>query len=54
MAQHRRVEYSSLKPNKNTLKCEIKSKHEINLTPKDSLATLLDYSDQVLQPGILY
>lgn len=46
--------YFSLKPNNNTLKCEIKSKHEINFTPKDSLATLLGYSAQVLKPDILY
>lgn len=47
-------DYFSLKPNNNTLKCEIKSKHEINFTPKDSLATLLGYSTQVLEPNILY
>ncbi|KAJ8969746.1 hypothetical protein NQ317_009580 [Molorchus minor] len=46
--------YFSLKPNNNTLKCEIKSKHEINFTPKDSLAALLGYSAQVLKPDTLY
>ncbi|KAJ8981577.1 hypothetical protein NQ317_002605, partial [Molorchus minor] len=45
--------YFSLKPNNNTLKCKIRSKHEINFTPKDSLAALLGYSAQVLKPVTL-
>lgn len=44
----------SVKPNNNTLKCEIKSKHEIDFTRKDSLATLLGYSARVLKPNILH
>lgn len=47
-------DYFSLQPNNNTLKCEIESKHEINFTPEDSLASLLGYSAQVLKPNILY
>lgn len=46
--------YFSLKPNNNTLKCEIKSKYEIDFTRKDSLAELLGYSAQVLKPDILH
>lgn len=46
--------YFSLKPNNNTLKCEIKSKHEINFIPTDSLARLLGYSAQELKPEILH
>lgn len=48
------VEYISLKPNNNTLKCEIKSKHEINFTPTDSLGSLLGYSARELKPNILH
>lgn len=46
--------YLSLKPNNNTLKCEIKSKHRIDFTHKDSLAELLGFTAQVLKPDILY
>lgn len=48
------VEYFSLKPNNNTLKCEIRSKHEINFKPVDSLASLLGYSARELKPDILH
>lgn len=45
----------SLKPNNNTLKCEIKSKHEINFNHKDSLGTLLGYSAaRTLKPNTLH
>lgn len=54
VTQSEHSDYFSLKPNNNTLKCEINSKHEINFTPKDSLATLLGYSAQVLEPNKLY
>lgn len=47
-------DYFSLKPNNNTLKCEIISKHEIDFTRYDSLAKLLGYSAQVLKPNILH
>lgn len=47
-------DYFSLKPNNNTLKCEIKSKHEVDFTRKDSLAELLGYTAQILKPDILY
>lgn len=47
-------EHFSLKPNNNTLKCEIRSKHEINFTPTDSLASLLGYSARELKPDILH
>lgn len=47
-------DYFSLKPNNNTLKCEIKSKHEIDFTRTDCLAELLGYTPQVLKPDTLY
>lgn len=47
-------DHFSLKPNNNTLKCEIKSKHEINFAPTDSLASLLGYSARELKPDILH
>lgn len=53
-SQITKKDHFSLKPNNNTLKCEIKSKHGINFTPKDSLATLLGYSNRELKPNILH
>lgn len=50
----RAEDYFSLKPNNNTLKCEVKSKHEIDFTRRNSLAELLGYSPQVLKPDLLY
>lgn len=36
----------SIKPNNNTLKCELRSMYDIDFTPKDSLAKLLGFSHQ--------
>lgn len=47
-------DYFSLKPNNNTLKCEIKSRHAIDFTHKDGLAKLLGYTAQVLKPDTLH
>lgn len=43
-------QYFSLKPNNNTLKCEIKSeKYEIDFKPKDSIGKILGFSDRILK-----
>lgn len=42
----------SLKPNNNTLKCEIESKFSINFEPKDSIGRMLGFSNKVLEPNI--
>lgn len=47
-------EYFSLKPNNNTIKCEIKSKYRINFKPADSLGSLLGFSANELEPNILH
>lgn len=39
----------SLKPNNNTLKCEIKSKFVVNFKPDDSIGRMLGFSARVLQ-----
>lgn len=44
----------SLKPNNNTLRCEIRSNYAINFEPKDSIAALLGFSPKSLAPGILH
>ena len=44
----------SLKPNNNTLKCELKSVYDLNFEPKDSIAKLLGFSPQVLEANILH
>jgi hypothetical protein len=46
--------YLSLKPNNNTLKCEIKSRFRINFTEADSFGSVLGYSSRFLVPNILY
>ncbi|KAJ8974688.1 hypothetical protein NQ317_019844 [Molorchus minor] len=45
-------DYFSLKPNNNTLRCEIKSKYKINFKPEDSLASLLGFSHTELESNI--
>ncbi|KAJ8939269.1 hypothetical protein NQ318_015227 [Aromia moschata] len=47
-------DYFSLKPNNNTLKCELKSKYKISFTPTNSLGTLLGFSAVELKPKILH
>lgn len=47
-------EIFSLKPNNNTLKCEIFCKYPIDFTHKDSIGTILGFSPKVLDPGILH
>lgn len=44
----------SLKPNNNTLRCELKSIYDIDFTPTDSIAKLLGFSKQVLKSGKLH
>ena len=44
----------SLKPNNNTLKCELKSVYDLNFEPKDSIAKLLGFSPRVLKAGVLH
>lgn len=44
----------SLKPNNNTLKCELKSIYEIDFKYKDSIAKLLGFSPRVLKAGVLH
>lgn len=43
-----------LKPNNNTLKCELKSIYNINFKPKDSIGSLLGFSNQVLNRDLLH
>lgn len=47
-------EFISLKPNNNTLKCEIKSKFDIDFTPEDSVGPLLGFSNRVLKANIVH
>lgn len=44
----------SLKPNNNTLKCEVKCIYEINFKPKDSIGKLLGFSPKSLQANSLH
>lgn len=44
-------EVISLKPNNNTLKCELKSKFEVDFTPADSIGSLLGFSARLLPPA---
>lgn len=45
----------SIKPNNNTLKCELfSSKYDVDFTPKDSLADLLGFDHRVLAKGTLH
>jgi len=44
----------SLKPNNNTLQCEIKSVYEINFQPSDSIAKLLGFSNKILESNKLH
>lgn len=44
----------SLKPNNNTLKCMLKSKYDVDFTPKDSVGPLLGFSQRKLEAGILH
>lgn len=44
----------SLKPNNNTLKCELQSIYEIDFTRKDSIARLLGFSPQLLKSNSLH
>lgn len=49
-----RMSIFSLRPNNNTLKCEIFSKYLIDFTQKNTLATLLGFENKLLQPNILH
>lgn len=40
----------SLKPNNNTLKCELRSRYQVTFEPDDSLGELLGYSKKSLSP----
>lgn len=42
----------SLKPNNNTLKCELQSAYEIDFKHKDSIARLLGFSRELLKAGV--
>jgi hypothetical protein len=44
----------SLKPNNNTLKCELKSVFEISFEPSDSIGSLLGFSKRVLKANTLH
>lgn len=44
----------SIKPNNNTLKCEIKSIFEIDFKPRDSIGRILGFSERYLPPGIIH
>lgn len=49
------LDFFYLKPNNNTLKCEIFHRtHAIDFTPKDSLGKLLGFSARILKPGIVH
>lgn len=47
-------EVISLKPNNNTLKCELKCKYDIDFTPADSIGPLLGFSGRVLPANKLH
>lgn len=47
-----REELLSLKPNNNTVKCELYSKFRIDFTASDSLGSLLGFSNRVLPAGV--
>lgn len=42
-------EVFSLKPNNNTLKCELKSRYDVNFKPSDTIAGLLGFSNKLLK-----
>lgn len=44
----------SLKPNNNTLKCELRSKYEVDFTPADSIGPLLGFSNTLLPANKLH
>lgn len=44
----------SLKPNNNTLKCELKSIYDIDFRPEDSIGKLLGFSPRLLKANILH
>lgn len=45
-------QFFSLKPNNNTLKCEIRSeKYQVDFTPSDSIARILGFSNRILEPS---
>ena len=46
-----KTSYFSLKPNNNTLKCELASKFRINFTKQDSLGKLLGFTERILNPN---
>lgn len=46
--------YFSLKPNNNTLKCELQSAYEIDFSKKDSIGELLGFSNRILPANILH
>lgn len=48
-------EIFSLKPNNNTIRCEIfSSKHAINFEPQDSISKILGFSGKLLEPNKLH
>ena len=47
-------EVISLKPNNNTLKCMLKCQYEIDFTAKDSIASLLGFSNKKLPANTLH
>lgn len=52
---HERERVLSLKPNNNTLKCELRSsKYAINFSPEDSIGKLLGFSKNLLQANVLH
>nr|WP_253308887.1 hypothetical protein [Rickettsia endosymbiont of Ceutorhynchus assimilis] len=44
----------SLKPNNNTLKCELKSAYDIDFEPQDSIGQLLGFSPLILDANTLH
>lgn len=44
----------SLKPNNNTLKCELKCIYDINFTPEDSIGKILGFSQKSLNKNYLH
>lgn len=44
----------SLKPNNNTLKCELRSQYDLNFQPEDSIARLLGFSHRKLTAGVVH
>lgn len=52
--QQQHGEVISLKPNNNTLKCELRSKYDIDFTPEDSIGPLLGFSKTLLHANKLH